>query len=174
MSVPSFRSGDWPGNPFPSDLNPSPSALASWLTSQLGTCLLTLNIALGLWPRAILRVKRQVPRCLACLEARASVDGFRSSGKGFPGPSLPSWRDGYILPQVSGHRLNLYYKNLQNLGKWISRPQPYDLSILSLGLRFTNLAPRERFVLPILPLGRDLCFQEYILWLYSLLDLNKP
>merc|ERR1711875_11830 len=54
----------------------------------------------------------------------------------------------HILPQVSGHRLNLYYTNLQNLGKWISRPQPYDLSILSLGLRFTNLAPRERFVLP--------------------------
>ena len=79
-----------------------------------------------------------------------------------------------ILPQVSGHRLNLHYKNLQNLGEWISRPQPNDLSILSLGLRFTNLAPRERFVLPILPLGRDLCFQEYILWLYSLLDLNKP
>ena len=51
---------------------------------------LTLNIALGLRPQAILRVKRQVPRCLARLEARASVDGFRSSGKGFPGPSLPS------------------------------------------------------------------------------------
>ena len=52
---------------------------------------LTLNIALGLWPQAILRVKRQVPRCLlARLEAHASVDGFRSSGKGFPGPSLPS------------------------------------------------------------------------------------
>ena len=52
-----------------------------------------------------------------------------------------------ILPQVSGHRLNLYYKNLQNLGKWISRPQPYDLSILSLGLRFTNLVPRTNLSL---------------------------
>ena len=51
---------------------------------------LTLNIALSLRPRVILRVKRQVPRCLAHLEACALVDGFWSSGKGFPGPSLPS------------------------------------------------------------------------------------
>merc|ERR1711867_272778 len=53
-----------------------------------------------------------------------------------------------ILPQISGHRFNLYYKNLQNLGKWISQPQPHDLSILPLGLGFTDLTPRERFVLP--------------------------
>ena len=44
----------------------------------LGTCLST-HLA-----------TQHLPLCLSRLQARASVDGFWSSGKGFPGPSLPS------------------------------------------------------------------------------------